>query len=172
VGPLGGKVEYHQLGKLGSGMWKAGAFMVVAPPVSVKDRWVGPCEQVLNVPIACWWYVPSILTSTEGGFTPTTSMAGSEEKLGMNLWIGQPSCYGLCQEPFFSGAVALSIVVDDFVKGCYALTVWDTYGLGPYADWAWDVCGVLVGFFPAGCTSIWIAATLAYEYRLFVVVFT
>jgi hypothetical protein len=23
-------------------------------PVSVKDRWVGSCEKVLNVPIACW----------------------------------------------------------------------------------------------------------------------
>jgi hypothetical protein len=23
------------------------------PPVSIKDRLVGPCEQVLNVPIAC-----------------------------------------------------------------------------------------------------------------------
>jgi hypothetical protein len=28
----------------------------------------------------------------------------------------------LCQEPFFSEAVVLSIVVDDFMKGCYALT--------------------------------------------------
>jgi hypothetical protein len=24
------------------------------PPMSVKDQWVGPYEQVLNVPIACW----------------------------------------------------------------------------------------------------------------------
>jgi hypothetical protein len=29
----------------------------------------------------------------------------------------------LCQEAFFSGAVALSIVVDDFMKGCY---IWTT----------------------------------------------
>jgi hypothetical protein len=41
----------------------------------------------------------------------------------MNPRIGQPTCYGLCLEPFFSGAVALSIAVDDFVKGCYVLTV-------------------------------------------------
>jgi hypothetical protein len=26
------------------------------PPMSVKEWWVGPREQVLNVPIACWWY--------------------------------------------------------------------------------------------------------------------
>jgi hypothetical protein len=37
--------------------------------VSVKDRWVGPCEQVLNVPIVCRWYgfgKPSSRPSTEG----------------------------------------------------------------------------------------------------------
>jgi hypothetical protein len=28
----------------------------------------------------------------------------------------------LYQEPFFSGAVALFIAIDDFTKGCYALT--------------------------------------------------
>jgi hypothetical protein len=60
---------------------------------------------------------PSSLTLTESDFTPTTLMAGSGEKLGTNLWIGQPSCCGLCREPFFSGAVALSIAIDDFMKG-------------------------------------------------------
>jgi hypothetical protein len=43
-------------------------------------------------------------------------MAGSGEKLGMDLWIDQLARWRLCQEPFFSGAVALSIVVDDFAK--------------------------------------------------------
>jgi hypothetical protein len=42
-----------RLGRSGSDMWKAGTSKVIAPPVSVKDRWVGPREQVLNVPIAC-----------------------------------------------------------------------------------------------------------------------
>jgi hypothetical protein len=64
----------------------------------------------------------SSVTSTEGGFTPTASMADVGEELGTDPWIGQPSCYELCQEPFFSGAVALSIVVDDFMKGCYTWT--------------------------------------------------
>jgi hypothetical protein len=49
-------------------------------------------------------------------------MAGSGEKQGTDPRIGQASCCGLCREPFFSGAVALSIVVDDFVKVCYVLT--------------------------------------------------
>jgi hypothetical protein len=46
-------------------------------------------------------------------------MAGMGEKLGTDPRIGQPACCGLCQEPFFSGAVALSIAVDDFAKGCH-----------------------------------------------------
>jgi hypothetical protein len=46
-------------------------------------------------------------------------MAGLGEKLDMNPWISQPSGCGLCREPFFSEAVALSIVVDDCVKDCY-----------------------------------------------------
>jgi hypothetical protein len=52
----------------------------------------------------------------------TASMAGSGEKLGTNPQIDQPSCYGLCREPFFSGAVALFIYVDDGAKSCYMWT--------------------------------------------------
>jgi hypothetical protein len=103
-------------------MWKAGTSKVVAPPMSVKDWWVGPREQVLNVSIACRWYgsgKPSSWLLTEGGFTPTTSMASSGEKLGMDSRINQSTHCGLCREPFFLGAVSLSIVVDDFTKGCH-----------------------------------------------------
>jgi hypothetical protein len=57
------------------------------------------------------------------GFAPTASIAVPGEKLGTNLWIGQPTCCDLCREPFFSGAVALLNSVDNYVKGCYALTV-------------------------------------------------
>jgi hypothetical protein len=92
--------------------------------VLVKDHGVGTHEQVLNVLIACQRYgpgKPSSLASTEGGFTPATSIVVLGDKLGTDPWINQPTCYGLGQEPFFSGAVALFIVVDDFTKGCYAL---------------------------------------------------
>jgi hypothetical protein len=41
------------MGRSGSGMSKAGTSKVVALPVSINDRWLGPHEQVLNVPIAC-----------------------------------------------------------------------------------------------------------------------
>jgi hypothetical protein len=71
---------------------------------------------------------------------------------------------------FFSRVVTLSNSVDDIAKGCYTWSAWDTYGWGLYADWAWKVCGVLVGFSPAWCTSIWITVTLGYEYHLFVAV--
>jgi hypothetical protein len=43
------KAENRRLGRSGSVMWKVGTFKVVAPSVSVKDRWVGPREQVLNI---------------------------------------------------------------------------------------------------------------------------
>jgi hypothetical protein len=47
------------------------------------------------------------------GFAPTTSLVGLGEILGTDPRIGQPVCYGLCQEPFFSGAVGLLNSVDD-----------------------------------------------------------
>jgi hypothetical protein len=73
-------------------------------------------------------------------------MATLGEIFGMDPQIGQPSCYESGREPFFSEVVALSNTVDDFMKGCYAWTMWDTYGWGPYANQAWDACGVLVWF--------------------------
>jgi hypothetical protein len=105
-------------------------------------------------------------------FSPTASLTVLGEKLGTDQWIRRSLSCGLCRNPFFSGAVDLYKSIDDFTKGCYVLTTWDTYGLEPYADWAWDVCSVLVGFSLAGCTSIRITVTLGYEYRLFDVVIT
>jgi hypothetical protein len=55
-------------------------------------------------------------------FAPTALFVGSGEKLDTDPRINQPSCYKLCQEPFFSGAVALLNSVDNYMKGCYALT--------------------------------------------------
>jgi hypothetical protein len=48
----------HRLGRSESVMWKAGTSKVVAPPVLVKNRWVGPREQVLNVPVAYLYMGP------------------------------------------------------------------------------------------------------------------
>jgi hypothetical protein len=90
--------------------------------VSVKDRWVGLREQVLNVSITCWYMGPVSLVGCyqqRVALPPLLSWLPRGEKLGTDLRIGQSSCYRLCQEPFFSGAVVLSIAVDDFTKGCY-----------------------------------------------------
>jgi hypothetical protein len=87
---------------------------------------VGTREQVLNVPIACQRYgpvKPSSWLSTEAWLFPTTSLAIMEEKLGMDLQTSQPACCGLGWEPFFSGAVDLFKSVNDYAKGCYALTM-------------------------------------------------
>jgi hypothetical protein len=46
----------------------------------------------------------------------------------------------------------------------------ERYGIEPYVNRAWKVCGVLIVFSPVVCTSIQITATLGYEYRLFVAV--
>jgi hypothetical protein len=46
-------------------------------------------------------------------------MAAMGEKLDMDPRIGLLTCYRSGQEPFFSGAVALSNIVDDLMKGCH-----------------------------------------------------
>jgi hypothetical protein len=56
------------------------------------------------------------------GFALTASLVGSGEKLDTDPWIGQPTCYGLCQEFFFSEAVALLNSVDECAEGCYMWT--------------------------------------------------
>jgi hypothetical protein len=50
-------------------------------------------------------------------FSPTALLAVMGEKLGTGPWIRQSACYGLCQKPFFSGAVNLLKSVDDCAKG-------------------------------------------------------
>jgi hypothetical protein len=62
-------------------------------------------------------------------------MATLGEKLGTNPQIGQPACCGLCREPFFSGAVTLSIVVDDFMKGCHVCGLSAGSVRGAYVNW-------------------------------------
>jgi hypothetical protein len=119
--------------------------------VSIKDRWVGPREQVLNVLIAYRCYGPdksSSWLSKEACLFLTASLIVVGENLGTDPQIGRPSSCELCREPFFSGAVDLYKSVDDSAKGCYTLTMWDTYSLGPYVDWAWVACGVFGRVFP------------------------
>jgi hypothetical protein len=93
--------------------------------VLVKDRWVHPREQVLNIPIACQRYEPgkpSSWLSIEASLFPNVSLAVMGEKMGTNLQTDQLACCGLGWEPFFSGAEGLFKSVNDYTKGCYALT--------------------------------------------------
>jgi hypothetical protein len=53
----------RRLGRSGSDMWNAGTSKVVDLPVSVKDRWVGPREQVLNISTVCWYMGPVSLAA-------------------------------------------------------------------------------------------------------------
>jgi hypothetical protein len=46
-------MEDRQSGRAERVMWKADTSKVISPHVSVKNRWVGPHEQVLNVLIKC-----------------------------------------------------------------------------------------------------------------------
>jgi hypothetical protein len=71
--------------------------------MSIKDWWVGPHEQVLNVSIACWWYgpsKPSSLSLIEAWLKPTSSLVGLGEKLGMDPWISRPAWGGCVGSPF------------------------------------------------------------------------
>jgi hypothetical protein len=98
-GALRWKLDDHQLGRSGSVIWKVGTSKVVAPPVSVKDRCVGPREQVLNIHIAYQRYgpgEPSNRPLTEGWLYPHyfNGCLGREtgyrpmNRSAITLWIG------------------------------------------------------------------------------------
>jgi hypothetical protein len=108
------------------------------PPVSVKNRWVDPCEKVLNVSIACWWYgpsKPSSLSSTEAWIKSTASLVVLGEKLGMDPHIGQLMCCRLCREIFFSGAVRSIQICRWLVKGCHIRGLLAGSVRQVYVDW-------------------------------------
>jgi hypothetical protein len=83
------------------------------PPMSVKDRGVGTRKQVLNVPIACRCCgpdKPSSLRSIDVWLSLLLQWLCWERN-----WVAAQPGWGLCLEPFFSGAVG-------FVQRCWWLT--------------------------------------------------
>jgi hypothetical protein len=143
--------------------------------VSIKDRWVGPREQVLNVPIACRCYgsgKPSSRPPTEGWLYPhyfndclgRETGYGSMNRSANMLWIvlgtlflrsSGPAqlCRWLCERLLCVDHVRY--VLSGTIRGLSVGCVWR---LGRVS--------------PAGCTSIRIDTTLRYEYHLFVTVIT
>jgi hypothetical protein len=92
-------------------------------------------------------------------FAPTVSLAGSGEKLGTGSWIGQRcamDCVGSpsSQEQWACSTLSLTRERLSRMGTTHRKRTWTGVG---------SVRGVLVGFSPAGCTSIQIAATLGYE---------
>jgi hypothetical protein len=133
-------------------------------------------------PVSKYW----TYRSHAGDMGPVSLVAYCRQMFGFLYcfigWIRSETRYG--PTDWTAGVLwivsgALFLRINDFVqlcrwlvKGCYTWTKWDTYGQGPYANRACKTCGMLVRFFPAWCTSIRIARTLGYEYRLFVAVIT
>jgi hypothetical protein len=88
--------------------------------MSVKDHWIGTHEQVLKVLIACWYYGPnksSSLPSTEDCLYPHCFNGCLGREAGYGSTDQSAVCCGSGQEPFFSGEMTLSNVVDDYAKG-------------------------------------------------------
>jgi hypothetical protein len=63
------------------------------------------------------------------------SLAGSGEKLGIDPRINQPTCRGLCREPFFSGAVGSVQICRRLVKGCHVWGLPTGSIRQTYVDW-------------------------------------
>jgi hypothetical protein len=106
--------------------------------VSVKDRGVGICEQVLNVSIICWWYgpsKPSSLPSTEACLKSTALLVGLGEKLDTDPRIGQPTCCELCQESFFTGVVGSMQIYRRLVKSYHVRGLPTGSVRRAYVDW-------------------------------------
>jgi hypothetical protein len=85
-----------------------------------------------------------------------------EEKLDMDPWISQPVCCVLCQEPFFGSSCSVhrcSRLRERLLYVDRVRYVWSGTIRGLSMGCVWRVGRV----FPAGCTSIRIAATVEYE---------
>jgi hypothetical protein len=165
-GALRWKVEHHRLGRSGSELRKADTSKVVAPLVSVKYRWVGPCEQVLNVPIACQRYEtgkPSSWSSTDDWLCPHyfNGCLGRETRYGPAdrstdvLWIVSGVLFLRSTGPSqLCWWLRKRLLCVDCVR-----YVWSGTIRGLSVECMWRVGQVS----PAGCTSIRITAILEYE---------
>jgi hypothetical protein len=128
-----------------------------------------PRDQVLNIPIACWYMGPVSLVAyhqQKFGLSLLLLWLRVGEKLDEDPQIGQPACWGCSWEFLFlrsSGICPnLSVTHERLLCVNYVRYVWFRTIRGLSVGCAWLIGRVS----PAGCTSIQIAATLGYEYPL------
>jgi hypothetical protein len=142
-GHLGGSVE-HLEGKGGESVVAILRFLCSNIRLCrLRTEWLAPVSKYWTYRSHTGVYRPSkpiSLPSIDGGFTLTDSRLSWERnwvrtQLGTDPQISQPMCCGLYREPFFSGAVALSIVVDDFMNVCHARGLPTENVCGAYVDW-------------------------------------
>jgi hypothetical protein len=152
VGPLGGKRRIVGWEGREECCGKSAPPRLSHRPVSIKDRWVGLCEQVLNILITCWYYEPSkpiSMSLINAGLKPTASMTVREEKLGGVLWIGQPVCWRYSQESLFlrSSVICLNLLVtyERLLYANYVRYVWSRTIRGPSMKNMWRVGQVFPG---------------------------
>jgi hypothetical protein len=140
------KVEDRWLGRSGSGMWKADTSKFVAPPVSDKDRWVGPREQILNVPITYFYMSLVNLVACHRQKIDLSLLLHrlcGGEKLNGDPQIGQPTCWGCSQESLFlrnSGIHPnLSVTHERLLDVDHVRYIWSRVIHGPSVESVWCV---------------------------------
>jgi hypothetical protein len=65
----------------------------------------------------------------------TASLIGLGEKLGMDPWIGESACCGLCWVPFFSGVVGSVQICRWLMKGYHVRGLFEGSVHRAYVDW-------------------------------------
>jgi hypothetical protein len=98
-----------------------------------------------------WPSKPSSLLSTEGWLYPHCFIGYVRREIGWRLVNKSTDVLWMLSRALFLKSSDFSNAADNFVKGCYMWTTWDTYGRGPYVDWAWDACDMsLIRFLQLG----------------------
>jgi hypothetical protein len=120
--------------------------------MSVKNWWVGPREQVLNVPIACWWYVPSKpsnLPSIDAWLCPHYFIGWLRRETGYGPMNWLASVLWIVLGGPFLGISGPAQLCGWLVKGCHVLGLPVGSVHRVYMDWRgkrmWRVSRVFPG---------------------------
>jgi hypothetical protein len=136
--------------------------------MSIMDRCVGPREQVLNIPVACWWYgssKPSSLPSIDAWLKYTASMAVLGEKFKRVPWATQPSWVVESRALFLiSSSICPMLLMtrERLLYTDHVRYVWSMVKHRSSVENVWRIDRVSL----AECILIWIVATLRYDNHL------